>query len=80
MDASLDDDDNDYVEKDDILSAMEDRDGVASQLEDLPDDMLLDDMDGEDDLEDLDEDLSFIDDEEEEAEAEDSNIITMDDF
>ena len=59
---------------------MEDRDGVASQLEDLPDDMLLDDMDGEDDLEDLDEDLSFIDDEEEEAEAEDSNIITMDDF
>ncbi|HIU48313.1 MAG TPA: DNA-directed RNA polymerase subunit beta [Candidatus Avimonoglobus intestinipullorum] len=80
LDASLDDDDNDYVEKDDILSAMEDRDGVASQLEDLPDDMLLDDMDGEDDLEDLDEDLSFIDDEEEEAEAEDSNIITMDDF
>ena len=80
LDASLDDDDNDYVEKDDILSAMEDRDGVASQLEDLPDDMLMDDIDDEDDLEDLDEDLSFMDDEEEEAEAEDSNIITMDDF
>ncbi len=83
LDASIDDEDDlASIEREDLLATMEGKEGVARALDDIPDDMVMDDMDDEeeDELEGLDDDLSYLDEKEEEQESEDSNIITIDDF
>ncbi len=83
LDASVDDEDDLIsIEREDLLATMEGKDGAAHAMDELPDDMVMDDMDEEDDeeLEGLDDDLSYLDEKEDEQEDEDSNIITLDDF
>ncbi len=75
LDSSMDDDD-DFIDRSDLINTMSEADGMRDDFDDMGDDMILEDIDDDD----LGDDSDFYEDLDDEETEDKSDIITVDDF